>query len=174
VNGGVTHCASLILGCLVMRWPIGSLRGERVALQAQQIHLADPEQTRVCRAMGSVATAAALRFYRHMLVYKWSSGIGVALGAGGVSAGQSFHLPQRGGAMRVMAVTALNQALIDSVVIGLGKIGLGRRMAAVALFRLFLNQQVLGTFGVVRRMTVKATHIIAGVRGTGEVPLFVL
>lgn len=174
MDGRVTHCASLILGCLVMRWPIGSLRGERVTLQAQQVHLAHPKQAWVCGTVRRVATAAAFRFHRHMLVYKRSPGIGVALSAGRVSAGQSFHLPQGCGAMRVVAVAALDQALIDPVVIGFRKIGLGRGVAAIALLRLFLNQQILGRFGMVRRMAVKTTNIIAGMRGTGEVPLFVL
>ena len=174
MDGCVTHCASLILGCLVMRWPVGPLRGERMALQAQQIYLAHTKQAWVCGTMGRVATTAAFCFHRDMLVYKWSSGIGVALGADGVSARQSFYLPQGCGAMRVMAVAALKQAFIYAVVIGFGKIGLGCSVAAIALFRLFLNQQILGRFGVVRRMTVKATYIIAGVRRIGEVALFVL
>jgi hypothetical protein len=150
VNGCVTHCASLILGCLVMRWPVGSLCWERMALQAQQIHLAHTKHAWVSGTMRRVATAAAFRLDRHMLIYKRSAGIGVALGADGVSAGQSFHLPQGCGAMWVMAITAVKQAFVYSVVVGFGKIGLGRGMAAIALFRLFLNQQILGRFGVVR------------------------
>jgi hypothetical protein len=109
-----------------------------------------------------------------MLVYKWSSGICVAFGADGVSAGQGFHLPQGCGAMHVMTVAAVNQAFIYTVMVRLGKIGLGRSVTAVALFRLFFSQQVLRSFGVVRRMAIKTTNIIAGVGGTGEVPLFVL
>jgi hypothetical protein len=145
-----------------------------VALQAQQIDLADPKQARVCGTMGRVTTTAPLRFDGHMLVYKWSSGICVAFGADGVSAGQGFHLPQGCGAMHVMTVTAVKQALIYTVVIRLGKIGFGCSVTAVALFRLFLGQQVLGGLGVVWRMTIKTTNIIAGVGGIGEVPLFVL
>jgi hypothetical protein len=150
VNGCVTHCASLILGCLVMRWPVGSLCWERMALQAQQIHLAHPKHAWVSGTMRRVATAAAFRLDRHMLIYKRSAGIGVALGADGISAGQGFYLPQGGGAMRIVAITAVKQAFVYSVVVGFGKIGLGRGMAAIALFRLFLNQQILGRFGVVR------------------------
>jgi hypothetical protein len=145
-----------------------------VALQAQQIDLADPKQARVCGTMGRVTTTAPLRFDGHMLVYKWSSGICVALGADGVSAGQGFHLPQGCGAMHVVAVAAVKQAFIYTVVIRLGKIGFGCSVTAVALFRLFLDQQVLGGLGVVRRMAIKTTNIIAGVGGTGEMPLFVL
>lgn len=122
--------------------------------------------------MGRVAATAALRFHGHVLVYKWPSGICVALGAHGVSVRQGFHLPQRRGAMHVMTVTAVEQALIYTMVIRLGKIGLGRSVAAVALLRLFLSQQILGSFGMVRRMTVKATNVIACVRGIGEMPLF--
>lgn len=150
MDGCVTHCASLILGCLVMRWPVGSLRGERMALQAQQIHLAHAKQAWVSGTMRRVATAATFCFHRHMLVDKWSPGIGVALGADGVSAGQGFYLPQGCGAMRVMAIAAVEQTFIYTVVIGFGKIGLRRGVAAIALFRLFLNQKILGRFGVMR------------------------
>ena len=174
MDGCVTHCASLVLRCLVMRRPAGPLCGERMALQAQHIHLAHTKQAWVCGTMGRVATAAPFGFHRYMLVHKWSSGIGVALGADGVSAGQSFCLPQGCGAMRVMAVAAVKQAFIYAVMIGFGKIGLGVGVAAIALFRLFLNQQILRRLGVVRRMTVKATNIIAGVRRIGKVALFVL
>jgi hypothetical protein len=98
----------------------------------------------------------------------------VALDADGISARQSLNLPQGCGAMRVMAVAAVQQALIYTVVIRLGKIGFCCSVTAVALFRLFLDQEVLGSFGVVRRMTIKTTNIIAGVGGIGEMPLFVL
>jgi hypothetical protein len=145
-----------------------------VALQAQQIDLADPKQARVCGTMGRVTATAPFRFDRHMLVYKWSSGICVALGADGVSARQGLNLPQSCGAMHVMAVAAVNQAFIYTVMVRLGKIGFRCSVTAVALFRLFLDQEVLGSFSVVRRMTIKTTNIIAGVGGTGEMPLFVL
>jgi hypothetical protein len=145
-----------------------------VALQAQEIDLADPKQARIRGAMGRVATAAPFRFHGHMLVYKRSPSVCVALGADGVSTGQGLDLPQGRGAMHVMTVAAVKQALIHTVVIRLGKIGLGRSVTAVALFRLFLGQQVLGSFGMVRRMTVKTTNVIAGVGGIGEMPLFVL
>jgi len=145
-----------------------------VALQAQQIDLAYPKQARVCGTMRRVTAAAPFRLDRHMLVYKRSSGICVALYAGSVAAGQGLHLPQGRGAMRVMAIATVNQSFIYPVVVRLGKIGLGAGVAAVALFRLFLNQQILRSFGMVRRMTIKAAHIIAGVGGTGKMPLFML
>jgi hypothetical protein len=44
-------------------------------------------------------------------------------------------------------------------------------VAWIALCGLFLNEQVLWLFRVVRRMAVKATDIIAGVGWTGEMPL---
>ena len=138
-----------------MRWPVGPLRGERMALQAQQIHLAHTKQAWVSGTMRRVATAAAFCFHRHMLVYKWSSGIGVALGADGVSAGQSFHLPQGCGAMRIMAVAAVKQASIYPVVIGFGKIGLGGGVAAIALFRLFLIRRYWGALARGARMTAR-------------------
>ena len=67
--------------------------------------------------------------------------------------------------MRVMAVTALHQTFVDPVVIGLGKIRLGRGMASVAQLGLVLDQQVLCFLGVMGRVAVETADIAAGVRG---------
>lgn len=129
MDGHVTHGARLVLGCLVVRRPLRALRGERMALQAQKVDLTHPQQTWIRRAMRRVASRASLGFDRHMLVDKWPARIGVALDAGSISAGQGFGLPQRGGAVNVVAVTALNQSFIHAMVIGPGKLRPGRGVA---------------------------------------------
>ena len=110
-----------------------------------------------------MATGAAFRFYRHMLVHKRAARVGMALHASGISAGQSLGLAERGGAVNVVAVAAMNQSFVYAMVIRPGKLSFGRGMARIALHRFLLNQQVLWLFRVVRRMAVKATDIIAGV-----------
>lgn len=80
-------------------------------------------------------------------------------------------MADRGGAVNVVAVAALEQALRYPVVIRSGEVGFGRGVASVAEVGLFFDQQVLGFLGMMRRMAVDAPNIIAGMGGTREVPL---
>ena len=110
-----------------------------------------------------MATGAAFRFYRYMLVHKRAARIGVALDASGISTGQSFGLAERGSTVNVVAVAAMNQPFIHAMVIRPGKLGFGRGVARIALRGLLLDEQVLWLFRVMGRMAVKATDVIAGV-----------
>ncbi len=67
--------------------------------------------------------------------------------------------------MRVVAVVALNQTFIHPVVIGFGKVRLGRDMASVAQLGLVFNEQMFLFFGMMRRVAVETSDIIACVRG---------
>jgi len=134
-----------------------------MALEAQEVDLVHSQETRVRGAMGRMATGAAFRFYRHMLVHKRAARIGMALHASGISAGQSLGLAKRGGAVNIVAVAAMNQSFVYAMVIRPGKLSLGRGVARIALRGFLLNEQVLWLFRVVRRMAVKATDVIAGV-----------
>jgi len=96
-----------------------------MALQAQHIDLAYAQETRVRGAMGCMASGAAFRFHRHMLVHKRSARIGMALDASGIAAGQSLGLAESGGAMNVVAIAAMNQSFIYAMVIGPGKLSFG-------------------------------------------------
>ena len=143
MNLGVTHGAGLILRRLIMRgtdWPPSRQLGrESVALQTEHVHQAHFEEPGIGRTVGRVATAAALGLYRHMLVDERSLLVDMALVADGVAAGQGAQLPHRRRPVRVVAVIALHQTLVDAVVEGFGKICLGRRMAAVAQLGLLLD-----------------------------------
>lgn len=165
VDRHVAHGACLVLGGLVVRWPGWTNYRKGVTLQAQQVHLADPQQTRVGRPVWGVAAHATLGLHRNMLEHERPLLIGVAAVTDCVTAGQGFHLPQGRGAVNVVAVVAADQPFFHPMVVGLGKIRLLRNVAAVAQLRLSLHQQVLGFFGFVRRMAIQATHVIAGVHG---------
>ena len=89
--------------------------------------------------MGRVATGAALGLYRHMLVDEGALLVDVALVANCVPARQTPQLPHSRRPMRVVAVHALHQTFIDSVVIGFGKICLRGGMASVTQLRLALD-----------------------------------
>ena len=104
----VAHGASLILLGLVMYWSRGSLRRKGMALQTKQVHLADPQQSRVRGSMGGVATGTTLSFHWHVFVDEGAALIGVALGTNEIPVRQFAHLPQPGGAMDVVTITALH------------------------------------------------------------------
>ena len=142
-----------------------------MALQTEHIHQAHIEQPGIGGTVGSVATGAALGLHRHMFVDEGSLLIDVALVADEIPARQSPQLTNGRGPVRVMAVTALHQALVDSVVKGLGKVSLGRGMASVAQLGLVLHQQQLLFFGVMRIVAVETSDIAAGVGGFGEMGL---
>ena len=140
-----------------MRWALRTLRGEGVTLQAQQVHLAHAQKTWIRRTMRRVTTCTAVGLYGHMFIHKRSLFVDMAREANLVSIGKSPDLPQGGRAMSIVAIAALNQTFVDAVVIGLAKVSLGSRMAAIAESRLRLNQQVFRFLGVMRRVAVQTT-----------------
>ena len=140
-----------------------SLGGERVALQAQQVHLTHSQVTGVGRSVWRVTTAAALGFDWHVFVDKRTCFVRMALGAHCVPAGQGPYLPEGRRSVDVVAVTALDKPFVDSMVVRFGKISLGGRVASVAEFRLGYCQQVFWFLGVMRGVTVQAADIAAGV-----------
>ena len=172
MNLRVTHGASLILRRLIVHrtdWPAGRQRGrEGMALQAEHVHRHHLEQLRVGGAVRCVATAATLSLHRHVLIDVGSLLIDVALVANGVAAGQAAQLAHGRCAMRIVAVCTLDQALIDAVVIRLGKICLGGCVASVTQLRLILNEQVLFFLGVMRRVAIETSDFTAGMRGLRE------
>ena len=113
--------------------------------------------------MRRVATDAALGLDRHMLVDERTLLVDVALVTDGVAVGHGPELAGDRRPMRVMAVAALQQALVYPVVIGFGEVRFSRSMAAVAQLRRALDQQVRLFFGVMRRVTVYAADVAAGV-----------
>jgi hypothetical protein len=75
--------------------------------------------------------------------------------------------------MRIVAVAASHQALVNAVMIRLGKIRLGRDMASIAQLRLLLDEKELFFLGVMGRVAVETSDIVTGVGGLGEMRLFV-
>ena len=91
--------------------------------------------------MGSVAREASfIRFDWRMLKDEWPHGVGVALGANRKLSGRRADLTAALGAVRVMAVTALNQAHFHTMAIWPCKLRLLRRVAAQAKLRLRLHE----------------------------------
>ena len=161
MNGCVAHGARLILGGLVVTRACRSLGWERVTLQAQQIHLTHAQIARVGRAVRRVTTATALSFDRHVFIDEGARFFRMALGANGIPGGQGPYLPESCRSVDVVAVTALDKAFLNSMVIRFGEISLGGRMASVAEFWLGYCQQVFWFLGVMRGVTVQAAEIAA-------------
>ncbi len=176
MNLRVAHGAGLILRRLIVHgpaWPASrQLAGESVALQTEHIHRHHVEQLWIGGAVGRVATGAALGLHRHMFVDKGTLLIDMALVANGVAAGQAPQLPDSSRTVRVVAVHALHEALVNSVMIWFGEICLGRGVASITQLGLFLDEKEFFFFSVMGRVAIEASDITAGVSGLGEVRLF--
>src|SRR5579864_371168 len=123
--------------------------------------------------MGRVATAAALRLHRYMFINKRALLVGVALDTNRIPARHSPHLAEGGSAVDVMAVAAVDQAFVYSMVIRLREVGLRGCMTSVTEAGLCTNEEMLRFFGVMWRMAIKAPNIVARVSRRGEMPLLV-
>jgi hypothetical protein len=108
MNRAVAHGARLIFLRLVVCRPDRPQTRKAMALQAQQIDLAHAQETRIRRAMRSMATGAAFGFDRHVLVHERALLVGMALVANRFSTLRGAHLAQSGRAVHVVAVAALD------------------------------------------------------------------
>jgi hypothetical protein len=72
-----------------------------------------------------------------------------------------------------MAVAAVDQAFVYSMVIRLREVGLRGCMTSVAEAGLCTNEEMLRFFGVMWRVAIKAPNIVARVSRRGEMPLLV-
>jgi hypothetical protein len=123
-----------------------------VARQAEQIHIAHLEQVEIGRAMRRVAYGATFDSNRLMLVYEWPALIDVAVIADLVLSDRSAQLMRLFGAVRVMAIGALDQAFVHTVPKGHRELRTLLLVAPIAKRRLTLYQQEFSRFRVVRRM----------------------
>lgn len=135
-----------------------------MALQAQQVHLAHTQVTRIARSVRRVATAATLGLHWHVFIDKWTSFIRVTLGADSIPAGQGPYLPESRCSVHVVAVTALDKAFVDPMVVRFGEVSLRGGVTAVAQLGWCYCEQMLRFLCVVRRVTVEAADVAAGMR----------
>lgn len=112
----------------------------RVTLETQQVHITDPQHAWIGRAVWTMAALTSLGLYRDVFIDEWPLLVSVALVTNLISTWQCAHLTQRGGTVRIVAVAALDESFIDTVVKGLAKIRTSRGVTAVAEVGLFLNQ----------------------------------
>jgi hypothetical protein len=118
--------------------------GIRVALQAKQVHIAELEHMRIRSAVGQMAGLASIDFDWLVLEDEWSLLVGVTLETDGVLRGIRPHLLGLHSAVNVVAITALDQALVHPVVEGHVELSLLLKMASIAELRLgFLQQELV-------------------------------
>ena len=142
-------------------------RGARVALQAEQVDVAVLQHVRIGPSMRNVAARAPFHPDGSVLKHEWPLLVGMALEADDVPGirspdlpHQMVGLPDTGRSVLVVAVGALDQALIDPMVLRHIELGLLLQMAGVAKSGLFLDQQELFRGRVVRRVAVDAADVV--------------
>lgn len=164
MDGCVAQGTGLIFLGLVVGRPQWAERRRAVTLQTQQVDLGYTQQARIGRAVRRVAAHAAFGLHRRVLVNEGALLLGMALVAEGIASRSGAHLAQRRRSVYVVAVAAGDEPLIYSMVVGAGKLGARRGMAAVAEFGLSLHQQLALDFGVMRAVAIDAADFVAGVR----------
>jgi len=163
VNLRMTQHARLEKACLIVkrrstRRPAEA--GRRVALQAQQVDVAQFQHVGIWSTVSQMARLASIGLYRLMLENKWPLLVRVTLEADRILRRGSPHLFGGHRAMHVVAIAALHQPFIHPMMERHVELGLLLEMARVAKLRLGLYEQKLRLFCVVRRMTRNATDVI--------------
>jgi hypothetical protein len=106
-----------------------------------------------------------------MFIDEWSLLVGVTLVTDEISVRQGSYLPDGSGSMNIMAIVTLDEALLHSVMKGLGKVCFGGSVTAVAQLGLSFGKQVLRFLGVMGRVAIQTAHVAAGVRRLGKLVL---
>ena len=132
-----------------------------MALQAQQVDVAELQHVGIRSAVRQVARLASIDLDRRMLEDKRTLLINVAFEADRILRRGSSHLLRFDCAVRVVAIAALNQALVDAVVEGHFEFSFFIEVAAVAKFRLSFHQEELFRCRVVRGVAGDATNVIS-------------
>jgi hypothetical protein len=131
-----------------------------VALQAQQVDVAQLQHVRIWSAVHQMAGLAPINLYRLMLEYKRSLLVRVAREANRVLSGRSPHLMGPDGAVRIVAIGALDEAFIYSMVERHIELSFLRKMARVAKLGLSFHQQEFFCFCMMWRMAGNAADVV--------------
>lgn len=134
--------------------------GLGVALQAQQVHIAQLQHVRIWSAMHQVAGLASINLYRLVFEHKRALLVCVAREADRILRGGRPHLLGLHRAMHVVAVAALDQTFIYAMVKRHVELGFLLEMAPEAKLGLWLHQQELRFLRVMRRVAGDATDIV--------------
>lgn len=146
----------------------GAGRNRTVALVAQRGDSGHVQEARILRTVRRVTGRAALALHRSMLVNERAAHIGVALGANRTLIGSGLQVVWTEGAVSVMAVGALDQALIHLVMNGHVELGFLLGVAAIAKRRLRCFQHVVLLI-VCMSIRVRSEQVQRGLERLGRV-----
>lgn len=130
-----------------------------MALQAQQVDVAQPQHVRVRAAMCQVARLASVDLYRRMLVHKRALLVRVTLEADRILRRVGPHLLRPHCPVRIVAVAALNEPLIHAVMERHFELRLLLEVAGVAKLGLRLCEQEVRFFSLMRGVAGDATDV---------------
>lgn len=137
MDSGVAQGASLILLRLIVESRCGGrscLSVQRMAAHAQQIDLILLQQSGVCGAVGRMTSHASFNF-GFVLINERALLIGVALVASLVLSNRRAELVPLEAAVRIVAVVALHQPFIHSMMKRASELCPDVHVAAIAKFR---------------------------------------
>ena len=174
MNLRVAHGARLIFSGLIVRWSDWFARRAvhvwRMAAKTQEVDVIYLQQPRIRRTMRRVARQARLIcLYRSMLKDERPHRVSVALGADRELSGGSANLMPGLGAVRIVAVGALDQSHLDPMPVGPSELGLLRGMTAEAQILLLFHQHEVHVSGFMRAVAGSATKAIRHVLRLGEI-----
>jgi len=132
-----------------------------MALQAKQVDVAQSQHVWIWSTVRQMARLAALDLDGRMFVNKRSLLVRVALEADRILRRGCPHLLGFDCAVYVVAIAALNQTLVDTVVKRHFEFSFFIEVAAVAKFRLSFHQEELFRCRVVRGVAGDATNVIS-------------
>lgn len=121
-----------------------------MALQAKQVHVAELQHVWIRSSVCQVAGLAPINLDRRMLEDKWSLLVYVTFEADRILRGRSPYLLWPYRAMHVVAIAALDEPFVYSMVERHIELGFLLEMACVAKLGLCLYQQELRFFRVMR------------------------
>ena len=140
-----------------------------MALQAEQINVAQFQHMGIWPAVHQMAGLAPIDLYRLVFEYKRSLFVRVALEADRILCGGGSHLLGPHCAVGIVAVSTLDEAFVHAMMEGHVEFSLLREMAGIAKLGLRLHQQEIGIFAVVRRIAGNATDLVPRVLGVDRI-----
>lgn len=147
----------------------GVISNAAVALVAESVDGRHIQQPCILRTVGCMATDAALRLDRSVLVHKGTARFGVALGADGILIGRSPEVVGLEGAVGIVTIAAADRALIHRMVEGHIEGSFLIAMALEAKFGLFGFEQALRRFRSMDAVAAETADIRLGVGRALEV-----
>lgn len=140
-----------------------------MALQAEQVHVAQLQHVRIRSAVDHVAGLASIRLYGLVFEDERPLRIGVALEADDVLGWGRTHLLGFHGAVHVVAIATLDEAFVHAMTKGHVELSFLLQVAGVAELGFGFYEQELRFFRVVRRMAGEATDFVLGMLGVDRV-----